>query len=65
MGLDIIQGFEDGTDTIKLEGGIGFADLDIVSSGSSTLIKLTATQETLARISGIEVSLVGEADFTV
>ena len=65
MGLDMIQGFEDGTDTIKLEGGIGFADLDIVSSGSSTLIKLTATQETLARISGIDVSLVGEADFTV
>ncbi|MDE5080408.1 MAG: DUF4347 domain-containing protein, partial [Trichodesmium sp. St18_bin1] len=65
MGLDMIQGFEDGTDTIKLEAGIGFADLDIVSSGSSTLIKLTATQETLARISGIDVSLVGEADFTV
>ena len=65
MGLDIIQGFKDGTDTIKLERGIGFADLDIVSRDNSTLVKVTATEEILARISGIDVSLIDKTDFIV
>ena len=65
MGLDIIQRFKDGTDTIKLERGIGFADLDIVSRDNSTLVKVTATEEILARISGIDVSLIDKTDFIV
>ncbi|MDT9341677.1 hypothetical protein VV11_020525 [Trichodesmium erythraeum 21-75] len=65
MGLDIIQRFKDGTDTIKLERGIGFADLDIVSRDNSTLVKVTVTEEILARISGIDVSLIDKTDFIV
>ncbi|NES70226.1 MAG: hypothetical protein F6K24_35925, partial [Okeania sp. SIO2D1] len=64
MGVDLIQRFEDGTDIIQLEGGIGFDDLDIVRSGSSTLIKVDATGELLARLSGINVDNVGADDFT-
>lgn len=63
MGIDLIQGFEDGTDIIELEG-IGFDDLDIVKSGSSTLIKVAATGEALATLSGINVGLVGADDFS-
>ncbi|MCL2927847.1 MAG: hypothetical protein O4751_16610 [Trichodesmium sp. St2_bin6] len=65
MSLDIIQGFKNRTDTIKLERGIGFADLDIVSRDNSTLVKVTATKEILARISGVDVSLIDETDFIV
>ncbi|MGD1702936.1 cadherin domain-containing protein [Dapis sp. BLCC M229] len=64
MGVDVIQDFEDGTDKIKLEG-VGFNELDIVNSGGSTLINVTASGETLASISGIDASLVTADDFTV
>ena len=63
LGVDLIQRFEDGTDIIELEG-IGFAELDIVKSGSSTLIKVAATGEALASLSGIDVGLVGVDDFS-
>ncbi|NEO57816.1 MAG: DUF4347 domain-containing protein [Okeania sp. SIO3B5] len=64
LGVDMIQRFEDGTDIIELQG-IGFDDLDIVKSGSSTSIKVAATGETLATLSGINVSLVGADDFSI
>ncbi|NET44277.1 DUF4347 domain-containing protein [Okeania sp. SIO2B3] len=64
MGIDLIQRFENGTDIIQLEG-IGFDDLDIVRSGSTTLIKVAATGEALARLSGINFGLVGADDFSV
>ena len=64
LGLDMIQRFEDGTDIIELEGGIGFDDLALVSSGSSTLIGVAATGEALATLSGINVGLVGADDFS-
>ncbi|MGD1716889.1 cadherin domain-containing protein, partial [Dapis sp. BLCC M172] len=63
LGVDLIQRFEDSTDIIELEG-IDFADLDIVKSGSSTLIKVAATGEALASLSGIDVGLVGADDFS-
>ena len=63
LGLDMIQRFEDGTDIIELQG-IGFDDLALVSSGSSTLIGVAATGEALATLSGINVSLVGMDDFS-
>ena len=66
MGKDIIQGFEYSTDTIidtiKLEGGIGFNDLDL---NSGSLIKVETTREILASISGFDASLLGETHFTV
>ncbi|NEQ71852.1 MAG: DUF4347 domain-containing protein [Okeania sp. SIO2C9] len=64
LGIDLIQRFEDGMDKIQLEGGIGFDDLVRLESGSSTLIKVAATGELLARLSGINVGLVGADDFS-
>ena len=61
-GLDLIEGFEDGTDAIQLEG-IVFGDLDISNVGSSTLIKVAATGENLATLLDIDSTLIGADDF--
>ncbi len=61
-GYDWIFGFKDGTDKIELEG-LTFNELDIRSRGSSTVIKIASSRETLAILSGIDSGVITEADF--
>ncbi len=63
MGGDTIQDFSDGTDFIRLEGGLSFADLGIDSQNGSTSIKVSASGELLGILSGVDSSLIGASDF--
>ncbi len=63
MGGDTIQDFSDGTDFIRLEGGLSFADLGIDSQNDSTSIKVSASGELLGILSGVDSSLIGASDF--
>ncbi|WP_371357274.1 FG-GAP repeat domain-containing protein, partial [Hydrocoleum sp. CS-953] len=54
------QSFEDGEDSIKLEG-VSFTDLAIEPWGSSTLIKYG--EETLATVYRVNADLIGADDF--
>jgi len=63
MGWDTIGDFKDDTDLIRLEGGLSFADLEIVKMGSSTSIEVQATGEVLAILSGINSGQIGAPDF--
>ncbi|MBE9130310.1 DUF4347 domain-containing protein [Tychonema sp. LEGE 07196] len=63
MGLDSIYNFQDGIDIMKLDGGLTFGDLNIVSSGTNTLIKVLATGVPLASLQNINSGLIGAADF--
>ncbi|WP_369821830.1 beta strand repeat-containing protein, partial [Planktothrix sp. PCC 11201] len=63
MGQDLINGFEDGKDKIRLDGGLTFADLNITTSGTSTLIKVLASGVTLASLINVNSTLIGSADF--
>ncbi|MBE9122306.1 hypothetical protein IQ269_16215 [Tychonema sp. LEGE 07199] len=64
MGLDSIYNFQDGIDIIKLDGGLTFGALQIAQSGTSTLIKIASTGETLASLINTNSSLIGAADFS-
>lgn len=63
MGLDSIYKFEDGIDIIRLDGGLTFGALQIAQSGTSTLIKIASTGETLASLVNTNSALIGIADF--
>ena len=63
MGQDIIYDFEDGLDKIRIDGSLTFQDLQITQSGSSTLIKIAETGESLASLSNMNASLIGVDDF--
>lgn len=63
VGQDLINGFEDGTDKIRLDGGLVFSNLLISPSGTSTLIKVLATGATLASLTNISSTLIGSDDF--
>ncbi len=63
MGGDTIQDFSDGTDFIRLGGGLSFADLGIDSQNGSTSIKVSASGELLGILSGVDSSLIGASDF--
>ena len=53
-----IRDFEDGTDSIQLEGGLSFADLTIYIYGfTDTLIEVTASGEELAFLVGFVLRL--------
>ncbi|NES22012.1 MAG: calcium-binding protein, partial [Symploca sp. SIO3E6] len=64
MGTDTIYNFEDGVDSLQLDGNISFGQLEIVQSGRSTQINLNNTGETLAILRGTDAGLITEADFS-
>ncbi|NEQ69383.1 MAG: calcium-binding protein, partial [Symploca sp. SIO2D2] len=64
MGTDTIYNFEDGVDSLQLEGSISFGQLEIVQSGNSTRINLLDTGETLAILTETDAGLITEADFS-
>jgi len=59
-GLDIIMGFADDTDLMKLEG-LSFEDLTFSSLEGSTLIKIKG--EYSAILHGIDPTLINTQDF--
>jgi Ca2+-binding RTX toxin-like protein len=65
MGSDFIYSFQPGQDKIQLAGGLTFSDLNLVDMTSSTMIKVLATGESLAMLSGTKFVDVGAGDFTV
>ena len=63
-GKDIIQDFEDGIDLFKLPNGSSVNDFTITmnNNGTNSLIK-DNDQNILAILTGIDYSLISEADF--
>ncbi|MEL6325306.1 MAG: pre-peptidase C-terminal domain-containing protein [Cyanobacteria bacterium J06626_23] len=65
-GTDTILDFEVGTDRIGLvDGELTFADLTLTQDGSSTLLGVTSTGETLAVLNNVQASALGESSFEV
>ncbi|MBW4681674.1 MAG: DUF4347 domain-containing protein [Microcoleus vaginatus WJT46-NPBG5] len=60
-GVDTITDFENGIDLIALTGTLTFESLTISQSNNATLI--TAGEELLASLSGVQANLIGVADF--
>jgi hypothetical protein len=53
-----------GTDTISdFNGSLSFADLEIIQRGSSTVISIVSTEETLVSLLRTNAALITEADF--
>jgi Ca2+-binding RTX toxin-like protein len=65
MGSDFIYSFQPGQDKIQLAGGLTFSDLNLVDMTNSTMIKVRATGESLAMLSGTKLADVLPGDFTV
>ncbi|OOY23726.1 hypothetical protein BMI91_14775 [Thioclava sediminum] len=60
--LDIVYDFEDGVDMIALDGGLTFADLEIISY-RTTGTQITAGDDRMI-LRDVDVSLITEDDFT-
>ena len=60
---DIIQDYQDGFDLLDLTGGLTFGNLSIKQKVTDTEIIETATNETLAILSGIDAMTIDESDF--
>jgi Ca2+-binding RTX toxin-like protein len=63
-GIDTIADFEDGKDLLRLETGLTFSQLSIVTNNSTTLIRLSATGEILATLNGVTANQISIADFS-
>ena len=63
FGSDVVLDFTDGTDSIGLAGGLTFEQLTITGSNGNTLI--SRGNELLATLTGVDVSLITNTDFTV
>ena len=63
-GNDLITDFDDGIDSLLLDGLV-YNDLTIEDSGSDTIIKVTGTSEIIATLQGIEPSAIDSSDFVV
>jgi Ca2+-binding RTX toxin-like protein len=63
VGQDLIHGFEDGKDKIRLDGDLTFSALKITPSGTNTLIKVLATGVTIGYLQNINSRLIGADDF--
>jgi Ca2+-binding RTX toxin-like protein len=63
FGSDEVLDFIDGTDLIGLAGGLTFADLSITGNNGNTFI--SSGNELLATLTGVDVGLITNADFTV
>ncbi|MBE9046835.1 tandem-95 repeat protein [Pleurocapsales cyanobacterium LEGE 10410] len=64
LGTDTITAFEDNLDRLFLAGGLSYGQLSIQQQGSDTAISITATNEMLAVISGIDANLIDNTDFS-
>ncbi|MBC6475607.1 MAG: hypothetical protein GDA48_24695 [Hormoscilla sp. GM102CHS1] len=63
-GFATIRDFEDGIDSIQLEGNWSWSNLEITSHlGNSTSIKVKASGQILAVLSGIDHTLIDASDF--
>ena len=72
-GSDLILDFENGVDSIRLDGGLTFADLTVAQGTSTdpsslenqnhTLIRVTATNEILAAVAFVSPTVIDSADF--
>ncbi|WP_251955889.1 DUF4347 domain-containing protein [Nostoc commune] len=62
-GRDTIRDFKTGEDLIALAGGLLYSGLSVTQSGSATLIKVTANNESLALLTGIMASTLNASDF--
>lgn len=62
-GTDTISDFQDGTDKIGLAAGLSFAELNVTSAGTDTLIQVTATGEDLAILQDTATSEITDTDF--
>lgn len=65
VGTDTVQDFDNGSDRFGLAGGLTFGQLTISQSNSNTLIKISATNEVLASLTGVNANLIGVEDFIV
>lgn len=63
QGTDLIRDFIDGQDLLSLSGGLTFAQLTITQTGLDTSVSITSTGEALAKLTGIQASLITAADF--
>jgi hypothetical protein len=64
----VITDFEDGTDVIGMDDGLGFNDLTIAQGtgdySNDTLVSITSTGEYLAIVEGMSATALTEVDFT-
>ncbi|MDZ8109036.1 MAG: DUF4347 domain-containing protein [Nostoc sp. DedQUE12a] len=63
QGRDTIKDFNISGDLIALSGGLAFSGLSITQSINDTLIKVTATNESLALLTGIQALTVNASHF--
>lgn len=63
-GTDTVEDFKNGSDRFGLAGGLSFGQLSIAQSNSNTLIRISATNEVLASLTGVNSNLTGVEDFT-
>ncbi|MEO0770411.1 MAG: hypothetical protein AAFY72_13455, partial [Cyanobacteria bacterium J06649_4] len=65
-GTDVVRDFEVDTDKIGLVAGeLTFADLTITQKGGSTVLGVASSGESLAILSGVQASTLGESSFMV
>lgn len=64
-GTDTVLDFQNGSDRFGLAGGLTFGQLSRTQSDNNTLIHISATNEVLASLTGVNVNLIGAEDFTV
>ncbi|MFN6485085.1 MULTISPECIES: beta strand repeat-containing protein [unclassified Nostoc] len=62
-GRDTIKDFKTGEDLIGLSAGLLYSGLSLTQSGSDTLIKVTANNESLALLTGITASTLNASNF--
>lgn len=62
-GADLITDFQDGADLMQLPAGLTFSNILVQASGNQTAIILATTGEELARLNGIQPSVITSADF--
>jgi len=63
LGRDTIKDFNISEDLIALSGGLTFSGLSITQSVNDTLIKVTATNESLALLTGIQALTINASHF--
>ncbi|MBC6475264.1 MAG: leucine-rich repeat domain-containing protein [Hormoscilla sp. GM102CHS1] len=65
QGVEFIHDLKIGTDSIQLEGGLSFADLQMtpLPGNLGTVIEVTASKQALAVLWGIDSGLIGASDF--
>ncbi|MEH1771542.1 beta strand repeat-containing protein [Nostoc sp.] len=62
-GRDTIKDFNTSEDLIALSGGLLYSGLSITQSGNDTLVKVTANNESLALLTGIQASTLNASYF--